>query len=212
MTHEIEFGPVYETAANARRTQALSLQDLIAAHHPNPRSEANPEDKGLVKLQRDRLARHPEQYAGAYLDDELVAFIKFCDWPASYELDFLEGLEKGKLLARRLHPGHWFVPGNPLGIMGLVADEKLRGMLSDEEVMIILETLVDESITFANQDEIYREIKIPHYHGDPARRATEAKGFKWTGKTAELFGIQQDLLVRPAGPTALEAFSSDNPS
>jgi len=197
MNQPFEFKPISDSEQDAKAVQFMTLTDIEAGQHPDSLTVANPNNKQLVDTQRAKHAHHPEQYRGAYDEHgELVGYIKVDNWYYGLEVPFTSGIEKQLLIARKFVTRRHVLPGNPLGIMGLVADPRLAEHYTQEVVNDMLIGLVDYAIEVAESGETVREIKVPHYAGDPAREATTAQGFVYSGKSGELFDIKQDLYVR----------------
>lgn len=200
MTERFEFKPIELMTTDAEAVQFMTWLDLEAGQHPDPLSVANPDNPQLVQAQLDRQTAHPERYRGSYDEQgKLVGYIKVDNWYYGLEVPFAGMVERQLLLARKFATRSHVLPGNPLGIMGLVADPRLDERYNEAEVDTMLIRLVDYAIEVAESGDNAREIKVPHYPGDRAIKATTAQGFESSGKTGTLFDIEQQLYTRPSG-------------
>ena len=204
MSTQFEYGEIYPTVENAKRVQNMTLVDLSAGGNLNSLEIANPNNESLVEDQRTRLQDNPELFKGSYdaLGD-LVGYIKVDDWKYALQNDFEIGVEKKLLFARKFLTRSHLLPRNPLGIMGLVADPRLKETYGQQGVSNMLGKLVDYAIDVSEQDATPRAIYISHYEDDPAIEATKSRNFFYTGKSGMSFGMQQHLYVRPAGTEAI---------
>ncbi|MDB5160302.1 MAG: hypothetical protein JWO99_565 [Candidatus Saccharibacteria bacterium] len=204
MSSSFEFGEIDPTTAHAKHVQYLTLLDLDAGNHPDPIKEANPNNDGLIERQASKLKNNPENYRGAYdLMGDLVGYIKVDNWYYGLQEPFEHGLEKKLLFARKFITRSNTLPGNPLGIMGLVADPRLEAFYGEQAVTNMLGNLVDYAVEVAEEGHTPRAIYAPHHIADKAIDATRSRQFFFTGKSGELFDMQQNLYVRPAGTAIL---------
>ena len=212
MNAQFEYGEIDPTVENAKMVQYMTLVDLSTGGHINSLEIANPKNNSLVEQQRTRLKDNPERYKGSYdaLGD-LVGYIKVDDWKFALQKDFEHGVEKKLLVARKFLTRSHLLPGNPLGIMGLVADPRLKETYGQQAVSGMLGKLVDYAIDVSEEDVTPRAIYVPHYKDDPVIEATVSRDFFYTGKSGMSFGMQQRLYVRPAGTKVINRkVRSDN--
>ncbi|MEO6109895.1 MAG: hypothetical protein ABIP50_02715 [Candidatus Saccharimonadales bacterium] len=208
---DFEIGRIEPTEHNAKLIQYMSLVDMQMGGHPDALKEANPNNADKVKAQADKLDQHPERYAGAFADDELVGFIKYDDWRVDLDMPFTHGTERIDSLIRRYVRHDYSVKGNPLGIMGLVSDPRIVDRypeVAESDIDEMLGQLTDQAVDAAHSGRYPREIRVPHHYNDPARRATASRRFETTGQSAVVFGMKQELFSRPAVATELERFAA----
>lgn len=183
----------------AKAVQGLTLEDLKAMNISCPARFADPDDPGMVKVQRRKLREHSERYCGVVYNGELVALLKLAPWLGLDASPFATGLDALRLLKCRVRRQNAF-PDHPLGIFALVVSNKLDKDVAGRSVFVFL---LEHALEMANGRAV--NIIVPAKNR-PEWLIVTLERYRFVrvgrrGKAAGLPALKQVCYRRPASPS-----------
>lgn len=182
----VHIAEVPTTEEASRTAQGLILRDFERAGHPDPTSQANPNNPGKVKTQQNRIITNPERYSGfqQLSNAELVAFMKTNEWRSADEAPYPESFTERTRYSVASKLGKHTLEPKAFGVLALVVNEEVQE--SDQEIMV--RTLLTDALT-RGALQAAKVINIPIHDHDPiVLDVALDMGFERVGRKAEAAG------------------------